>query len=110
VIVVYKVDRLTRSLADFAKLVELFDKHSVSFVSGSRLLWKRALMLDNPEKTARLLAALKAAVPFKVELVPSLVTYLRAHMLPSQIRPSTSSRTRRMPATKVASCAYCSSG
>ena len=32
-IVVYKVDRLTRSLADFAKLVELFDKHGVSFVS-----------------------------------------------------------------------------
>jgi len=33
VIVVYKVDRLTRSLADFAKLVELFDRHCVSFVS-----------------------------------------------------------------------------
>ena len=33
VIVVYKVDRLTRSLADFAKLVELFDRHEVSFVS-----------------------------------------------------------------------------
>jgi site-specific DNA recombinase len=33
IIVVYKVDRLTRSLADFAKLVELFDKHGVSFVS-----------------------------------------------------------------------------
>src|ERR1700722_12902355 len=33
VIVVYKVDRLTLSLADFAKLVELFDQHSVSFVS-----------------------------------------------------------------------------
>jgi site-specific DNA recombinase len=33
VIVVYKVDRLTRSLADFAKLVELFDQHDVSFVS-----------------------------------------------------------------------------
>src|ERR1035441_141353 len=32
-VVVYKVDRLTRSLADFAKLVELFDTHSVSFVS-----------------------------------------------------------------------------
>jgi site-specific DNA recombinase len=32
-IVVYKVDRLTRSLADFAKLVELFDQHGVSFVS-----------------------------------------------------------------------------
>jgi DNA invertase Pin-like site-specific DNA recombinase len=34
IIVVYKVDRLTRSLADFAKLVELFDAHAVSFVSG----------------------------------------------------------------------------
>ena len=34
-IVVYKVDRLTRSLADFAKLVELFDKQNVSFVSVS---------------------------------------------------------------------------
>ena len=33
VIVVYKVDRLTRSLADFAKLVELFDQNQVSFVS-----------------------------------------------------------------------------
>jgi DNA invertase Pin-like site-specific DNA recombinase len=33
IIVVYKVDRLTRSLADFAKLVELFDAHGVSFVS-----------------------------------------------------------------------------
>src|SRR5215831_10200195 len=33
VIVVYKVDRLTRSLSDFAKLVELFDQHAVSFVS-----------------------------------------------------------------------------
>ena len=33
VIVVYKVDRLTRSLADFAKLVELFDANGVSFVS-----------------------------------------------------------------------------
>ena len=33
VVVVYKVDRLTRSLADFAKLIELFDAHAVSFVS-----------------------------------------------------------------------------
>jgi site-specific DNA recombinase len=33
VIVAYKADRLTRSLADFAKLVEMFDKHDVSFVS-----------------------------------------------------------------------------
>jgi site-specific DNA recombinase len=33
VIVVYKVDRLTRSLADFAKMVEVFDAANVSFVS-----------------------------------------------------------------------------
>ena len=33
IVVVYKVDRLTRSLTDFAKLVELFDQHGVSFVS-----------------------------------------------------------------------------
>src|SRR5512139_3183202 len=33
IVVVYKVDRLTRSLADFAKLVDLFDQHAVSFVS-----------------------------------------------------------------------------
>ena len=33
VIVVYKVDRLTRSLADFAKLIELFDAYGVSFIS-----------------------------------------------------------------------------
>jgi DNA invertase Pin-like site-specific DNA recombinase len=33
VVVVYKIDRLTRSLADFAKLVEAFDAHSISFVA-----------------------------------------------------------------------------
>src|SRR5467141_3293668 len=33
IVVVYKVDRLTRSLADFARLVELFDAQTVSFVS-----------------------------------------------------------------------------
>ncbi|WP_324751003.1 recombinase family protein [Sphingomonas sp. LY54] len=33
VVVVYKVDRLTRSLADFARIVDLFDRHGVSFVS-----------------------------------------------------------------------------
>ena len=33
VIVVYKIDRLTRSLADFAKLVETFDRKSISFVA-----------------------------------------------------------------------------
>ncbi|MGH8610853.1 MAG: recombinase family protein [Gammaproteobacteria bacterium] len=33
VVVVYKIDRLTRSLLDFAKIVEVFDVHGVSFVS-----------------------------------------------------------------------------
>lgn len=33
IVVVYKIDRLTRSLTDFAKLVEVFDRHGVSFVS-----------------------------------------------------------------------------
>lgn len=33
VVVVYKVDRLTRALSDFAKLVEVFDRRGVSFVS-----------------------------------------------------------------------------
>ena len=33
IIVVYKVDRLTRALSDFARLVEVFDRHAVSFVS-----------------------------------------------------------------------------
>jgi hypothetical protein len=35
-------------------------------------------MLDKPEKTARLLAALKAAAPFEVELSTSLIEYLQA--------------------------------
>ena len=33
IVVVYKVDRLTRSLMDFAKIVELFDRHGASFVA-----------------------------------------------------------------------------
>ena len=33
VIVVYKIDRLTRSLADFARMVEIFDAHGASFVA-----------------------------------------------------------------------------
>lgn len=33
IVVVYKVDRLTRSLADFAKIVDIFDGHGASFVS-----------------------------------------------------------------------------
>lgn len=38
VIVVYKVDRLTRSLADFAKIVEILDRQEASFVSVTQAL------------------------------------------------------------------------
>jgi hypothetical protein len=38
-------------------------------------------MLDHPEKTPKLLAALKAAAPFEVELTERLVKYLRAQQL-----------------------------
>ena len=37
IVVVYKVDRLSRSLMDFAKIIELFEKHNVSFVSVTQL-------------------------------------------------------------------------
>jgi len=33
IVVVYKIDRLTRSLTDFSKMIELFERHGVSFVS-----------------------------------------------------------------------------
>jgi site-specific DNA recombinase len=36
-VVVYKVDRLSRSLLDFSRIVETFDKHGVSFVAVSQL-------------------------------------------------------------------------
>ena len=39
-------------------------------------------MIDNPEKTARLLAALKAAVPFEVELTERLVEHMRNQNVP----------------------------
>jgi len=47
-IVVYKVDRLTRSLADFAKIVEALDARGVSFVSVTsssirRVRWEGSL-------------------------------------------------------------------
>jgi site-specific DNA recombinase len=44
IVVVYKVDRLTRSLADFAKLIELFEAHGVSFVSVTQSFNTRSSM------------------------------------------------------------------
>jgi len=44
VVVVYKVDRLTRSLADFAKMVEIFDAHNVSFVAVTQQFYTTTSM------------------------------------------------------------------
>ena len=43
-------------------------------------------MLDHPEKTARLLADLKAAVPFKVVLTPQLAAHLRAEQVAAAVQ------------------------
>ena len=48
VIVVYKVDRLTRSLADFAKMVEAFDQHGVSFVAVTQQFNTTTSMAASP--------------------------------------------------------------
>jgi hypothetical protein len=45
-----------------------------------------ALMLDHPEKTPRLLAALKAAAPFEVKLAPTLIDHLKDENLTNSDR------------------------
>jgi hypothetical protein len=44
-------------------------------------------MLDDPEKTARLLAALNAALPFEIELTPEALALLRAQEATADIQP-----------------------
>jgi hypothetical protein len=46
-----------------------------------------AAMLDNPEKTARLMIAMKAALPFEVELTSSTIAYLRTQYIPYNVKP-----------------------
>jgi len=59
-VVVYKVDRLTRSLADFAKMVELFDSQTVSFVAVTQPV--QHYHLDGPShaQCAALVRAIRA--------------------------------------------------
>jgi len=45
-------------------------------------------MLDNPEKTTKLLTAMKAALPFEVELTPSAIAYLRAQHIANNVKPT----------------------
>ena len=80
VIVVYKVDRLTRSLADFAKLVELFDGHGVSFVSVTQ-------QFNTTTSMGRLtLNVLLSFAQFEREVTSerSLVSYPSGAMPPTQ--------------------------
>jgi site-specific DNA recombinase len=44
VIIVYKIDRLSRSLSDFVRLIDLFERHSVSFVSITQQFSTRTSM------------------------------------------------------------------
>jgi hypothetical protein len=44
-------------------------------------------MLDKPEKTYQLLAALKAAVPFEVDLTPSLIAHFHAQQVAVAVKP-----------------------
>jgi hypothetical protein len=43
-----------------------------------RFVIREVLMLDHPEKTERLITDLKAALPFEVELPPSVIKYLQS--------------------------------
>jgi hypothetical protein len=55
-------------------------------------------MLDNPEKTARLMATLKAAVPFEVELMPSAIALLRAQDIADNVKLLIGAGSRRRSA------------
>ena len=47
-IVVYKIDRLTRSLVDFSKMIDVFDQHNCSFVSVTQNFNAEELLLFQP--------------------------------------------------------------
>jgi D-ribose pyranose/furanose isomerase RbsD len=68
----------------------------------------RPQMLDNPKKTEPLLVALKAAVPFEVELMPALIEHLRVKNIATLDEIRQQSRTSPMLAMKAALCAILS--
>ena len=45
-VIVYKVDRLSRSLLDFTRIIETFDSHDVSFVSVTQQSTRRRRWAD----------------------------------------------------------------
>lgn len=92
VIVVYKVDRLTRSLADFAKLVELFDLHKVFFVSVTQ-------SFNTTTSMGRLtLNVLLSFAQFEREVMVVMTTGERSSQLSIQPMPS-SIRTNSKPSS-----------
>lgn len=44
-------------------------------------------MLDNPEKTTKLLTSMKAALPFEVELTPEVIAHLRTQRIADNVKP-----------------------
>jgi hypothetical protein len=65
IVVVYKVDRLTRSLADFAKLVELFDQQGVSFVSITQSFNTTSSMGRSPKAAEKFGTMFGCLLPFR---------------------------------------------
>ncbi len=110
VIVVYKVDRLTRSLADFAKLVELFDAHGVSFVSVTQQFNTTTSL-----RTARLLSSKKKpswsdqSSGDTSNLAASTNCYGTSKSATSGPKPGYSPRARRAAGSRsaVAHCTMC---
>jgi hypothetical protein len=46
VIIVYKIDRMSRSLYDFVKLMDAFEKRGVTFVSVTKIMDKQRIIRD----------------------------------------------------------------
>ena len=52
ILVIYKVDRLTRPLANFARLVEIFDAQDAAFVSGPAVQYDKLDATPHPQFAA----------------------------------------------------------
>jgi DNA invertase Pin-like site-specific DNA recombinase len=74
-VLVYKVDRLSRSLLDFARMMETFDKHQVAFVSVTQQF--------NTSTSMGRLADLRFAV-FLADRQPHFKRRLRGEIVNSQ--------------------------
>jgi DNA invertase Pin-like site-specific DNA recombinase len=87
VVVVYKVDRLTRSLADFGRLVELFDAQDVSFVSVTQQF-----------NTTSSMGRLTLNMPHTIDLIEVIFHPTRCRKPTRVFRRQLGGRARRRPA------------